>query len=126
MSETVIAELRESGLHARVRHGAGALEVLLEGSADMRAREVLSDLLTRVHAEAQSLAAPTVDVDLRGLEFMNSSCIKSFVTWLANLQDLAPEQQYKIRFVSRPELLWQRRSLHALQCFAADLVTITS
>jgi len=35
-----------------------------------------------------------------------------------------PSGQYRIRFLSNPSILWQRRSLHALSCFAAELITI--
>ncbi len=55
---------------------------------------------------------------------MNSSCFKSFVTWIGEVQDLQPDKQYRIHFRSNPEMLWQRRSLHALRCFAVDLITI--
>jgi len=70
------------------------------------------------------LGVKTVKVDLRQLEFMNSSCFKIFVAWLAQLRDLDAAKQYKIQIVSNPNLLWQRRSLAALSCFAVDLVTI--
>ncbi len=55
---------------------------------------------------------------------MNSSSFKIFVAWLANVQELPPEKQYKITLRSNPNLHWQRRSLAALSCFAAELVTI--
>jgi hypothetical protein len=100
------------------------LELRLTGNADMNAKESLDALLPRVHAEAQRLGVTEVKVDLRELEFMSSSCFKSFVTWISELQELEPEKQYRIRLLSRPETHWQRRSLHALRCFAIDLITI--
>jgi hypothetical protein len=47
----------------------------------------------------------------------------SFVSWIGEVSDLTAGQ-YRIRFLSNPSILWQRRSLHALSCFAAELVTI--
>ena len=38
--------------------------------------------------------------------------------------DLEATQQYRIHLLSNPNLLWQRRSLAALSCFAVDLVAI--
>ena len=55
---------------------------------------------------------------------MNSSCFKSFVTWISDVSELEPDKQYKIRLLSKPEMHWQRRSLHALRCFAVDLISI--
>lgn len=100
------------------------LRVRFTGNADMRTKNALDSLLSALHAEAQRMGAQEVVIDFHGLEFMNSSCFKSFVTWIGEVRDLEPEAQYKIRFLSKPDLLWQRRSLQALRCFAVDLITI--
>jgi hypothetical protein len=55
-----------------------------------------------------------------------SSCFRSFVSWLSDVQDLPPDQQDRIRRRSNSAMLWQRRSLHALKCFADDLVQVES
>lgn len=103
-----------------------ALTVRLTGNADLDARGVLEALLPRVHSEAIRAATPEVIIDFNGLEFMNSSCFRSFVSWLSEVQDLPPERQYRIRLRSNATILWQRRSLHALKYFAHDLVSIES
>lgn len=102
----------------------GGIAIQLTGTADTESRPDLDALVKQLHAEAVRLAVKTVKVDLRHLEFMNSSCFKIFVAWLAQLRDLDAATQYKIQIVSNPNLLWQRRSLAALSCFAVDLVTI--
>jgi len=110
---SVEANLQERAIMAR-----------FTGNADLRAREALEKFLVGLHAEAQRVAAEKVVVDFHRLEFMNSSCFKSFVTWIGEVQDLNADKQYRIHFRSNPEMLWQRRSLHALRCFAVDLITI--
>jgi len=69
-------------------------------------------------------AIKVVHVDLRQLEFMNSSSFKILIAWLAQIRDLDAAAQYKLQIRSNPNLLWQRRGLAALSCFAVDLVTI--
>ena len=101
-----------------------SIVVRLIGTADTGVREQLEEFFTQLHAEAVRLNTPEVVVDVRELEFMNSSCLKVFVAWLAQLRELQAPVQYKVRFRSNPTLLWQRRSLAALSCFAIDLVTI--
>ncbi|HWM88283.1 MAG TPA: hypothetical protein VNO33_20655 [Kofleriaceae bacterium] len=103
-----------------------ALTVRLSGNADLEARSVLDALLPRVHSEAIRAATPEVVIDFTELEFMNSSCFRSFVTWLSDVQDLPPDRQYRIRLLSNATMLWQRRSLHALKYFANELVSIES
>jgi hypothetical protein len=103
-----------------------SLTVRLSGNADLGARSVLESLLPRVHFEALRVATEEVVIDFTALEFMNSSCFRSFVTWLSEVQDLPAERQYRIRLVSNATMLWQRRSLHALKHFAHELVSIVS
>ncbi len=101
-----------------------ALVVRMAGTADMRAMEPLDRYLRSAHAEALRLRVPQAVVDLRPLEFMNSSCFKTFVTWIESVVEAPAESRYKIRFLSSPERGWQKRSLTALSYFAPDLITI--
>ncbi|HEY5922083.1 MAG TPA: hypothetical protein VIV11_10455 [Kofleriaceae bacterium] len=94
------------------------------GTADIEAKPELDQYVKALHDEALRVTATKVQIDLRELEFMNSSSFKVFVTWLAQVQELPAEQQYRIHFLSNPNMHWQRRSLAALSCFAVDLVTI--
>jgi hypothetical protein len=97
----------------------------LKGNADYAALDALEMLLTRLHSEADRLSIDEVTVDLRDLEFMNSSCFKSFVTWITEIQRMETDRQYKVTFLSNPKLHWQRRSLQSLRCFAVELITVT-
>ncbi|MBA3538813.1 MAG: hypothetical protein H0T79_04230 [Deltaproteobacteria bacterium] len=106
------------------RDGAPRIRVKLIGTADVRALVHLETLAPDVHAEVLRLGVRDVLVDVTSLEFMNSSCMKTFVTWIGLDQALEPAQQYRIHFISNPDIHWQRRSLHALSRFAADLVTV--
>jgi hypothetical protein len=103
---------------------AGAVHIALRGSADTRAMKAVAQLLGKVHDEIVRRRSPEAIVDLRALDFMNSSCFKAFVTWISRVQELSPASRYGICFVSDASKHWQRRSLGALKCFAVDLVRI--
>jgi hypothetical protein len=105
-------------------HEASTITAWLKGNADYAALDALEMLLTRVHAEATRLKVTEVVIDLRGLEFMNSSCFKSFVSWVTDIQDMPDDRRYKVQFLSNPNYHWQKRSLHSLRCFAVELITI--
>ena len=107
-------------------YDGATITVRCSGNADLRARDALDALLVRLDTEAQRLKVGEVAVDVRDLEFMNSWCFKSFVSWIGRVQDLEPARQYKIRFVSNPKMHWQQRSLHALRCFAVELIRVDS
>lgn len=105
-------------------HDGNTIVATLEGNADYAALDVLEQMLTRVHAEAMRLHVAEAIVDLRKLEFMNSSCFKSFVSWVTEIQELDEGKRYHIKFLSNPNLHWQKRSLHSLRCFAVELITV--
>jgi hypothetical protein len=111
-------------ISAEASADAGVVRVRFSGTADLEAKDDLEVFVKKLHREAVRLSATKVIVDFRELEFMNSSCFKIFVAWLAQVRDLEATQQYRIHLLSNPNLLWQRRGLAALSCFAVDLVTI--
>jgi anti-anti-sigma regulatory factor len=102
------------------------LLVILKGSADTRVLTHLDDLLGRVHEETVRAPRPEVVVDLRDLDFMNSSCFKLFLTWIMRVQELPEAGQYGIRILSDGDKHWQRRTLGALSSFATNIVRVES
>ena len=102
----------------------GVLTARVSGNADLNVRLALERFLAGIHEEARQQKLPSVTLDVRGLAFMNSSCLKSLVVWVTQIQDLPPEQRYKITVLSSPTLYWQKRSLFAISSLASDIVTI--
>lgn len=115
---------RDNDFSAVAKAEGERLVLELAGTADARAVDSLGRVLRGLHEHALAQRARMVTVDFRAAEFMNSSCFKAFVVWIDSVQAEAPERQYKITFLSNPEFHWQRRSLHALACFAADLIAL--
>jgi hypothetical protein len=101
-----------------------AIVLQLKGVSDMTDQPALSQVLQKAHVHATEMKVSEVKVDLRELKFMNSSCLKQFVTWLTQIRTLPVAERYKVRFTSNPDIRWQRGSLHALSAFAAELVTV--
>ena len=114
----------ENDFAANAQTGDRRIQVTLSGTADVTIRNQLDHFLREVHQEAQRRHAEEVTVDLRQLEFMNSSCLKCLVWWVSTVQEQPTEGKYRIVFVSSPSVYWQRRSLDALACLAGDIITI--
>jgi hypothetical protein len=104
--------------------GAPVVTVRFAGTADMEATPVLEGYLKRLHAEVPRAGVRVVVFDIAQLDFMNSSSFKCFVTWIGNITKMPADDRYDVRFVSNPQLQWQRRSLEALHRFAPDVVTL--
>jgi hypothetical protein len=111
---------------ATIERDEDVVTVRLKGDANMSAVGPIGQALTDAHDLAIGRPTSVVLIDFRQLEFMSSACFKKFVGWLDAVQSAPPATQYRVRFLSNPQYHWQRRSLHALQCFALDLVTIES
>jgi hypothetical protein len=117
-----VVDISTEGFSTNTQLASGALVVVLLGNADMKALHALQIYTRQLHEEAVRVACRRVDVDIRALYFMNSSCLKALVVWIAAVRDLPAEKRYAIHFLSNSHLAWQRRSLTSLQSFAADIV----
>jgi hypothetical protein len=119
------SEVKAGRFVAGMSEESSQLAVRLGGHADLpEAVEALSALWMRVHSRALDLKAPVVTVDLRPLEFMNSSCFRTFVVWLSHLSQSRDDERYRVRFLADATRYWQRRGLRALSAFARDVVTV--
>ena len=105
-------------------HEGEAIRLSLAGDANLNAAEPVARLLMSVHNEAKRLQVRSVIVDFSKLEFINSACIKRFVTWISHVRDLDAQSQYQIRLVANDKVPWQRRSMSALRCVAVRLVSL--
>ena len=99
------------------------LVLRLTGNGDMAAAQPLDRYLKQVHREALRVPVSEVAVNLRELYFMNSSCLKAFVTWIDMLAG-GLDQPYRIRFVGSSKLGWQKRTLDALQRLGPAVVNL--
>lgn len=63
-----------------------------------------------------------VVLDLRDVEYMNSSHFKTVVSWVGKMGALGRTVNVRVR--SNPTVHWQKRSLHALALLADTFVTV--
>jgi hypothetical protein len=109
---------------AELSPGPLSIRICMTGDANVSAVDRVGQVVAEAHAQALRSQSTEVVVDVRQLEFMSSACFKKFVTWIAQVEEVDADSRYGIRFLSNPKIQWQRRSLHALHCFALDLVSV--
>ena len=85
---------------------------------------VLNPFVDAVHGELSKLGQRRIRVDLRELEFCNSSGFKSFIHWIERIGALPERQRYSLHFLSNPARKWQRTSLLALSCYGVNSVSM--
>jgi hypothetical protein len=98
------------------------LVLRLSGTGDMAAVRHLERCLKDVHAEVIKLGLRTVDIDIKALYLLNSSCLKGLVSFVYMIQSEGP--RYEVRFITDPHLSWQPRSLRVIERLAPDIVSI--
>lgn len=116
--------ITSKAFHATASSEGRVATLKLVGSADANVHTLVQTAVTAMREQARALQVSEVAVDMRELEFMNSSCFKCLITWLDDLLEQPVERRYRIRFLSDANKHWQHRSLRALSCFAVDLVSI--
>jgi hypothetical protein len=119
-----VPPIEVAGFATSASFDAQTVRVTMTGTADVRAVDSLERFMPELHTQTLLAKANQVVVDLLALEFMNSSCFKSLVAWIAQLREIDPAQRYHVTFLSSTAQRWQRRSLHALSSFAPELVTV--
>ena len=85
---------------------------------------ILNPFVDAVHGEVARLGQKKIRVDLRELEFCNSSGFKSFILWIERIGSLPEAKRYSLHFVSNPARKWQRTSLLALSCYGVNSVSM--
>jgi hypothetical protein len=101
---------------------ADSPKVRFSGNGDADAVPVLDEFLRKLHEELLIKRALDVRVDLGDLYFMNSSCLKAFVSWIHKVNTTG--RPYAIKLLMNSRQQWQMRSLATLQRLAPAVVTI--
>jgi hypothetical protein len=96
--------------------------VKLSGNGDAAAVQPLDEYLVRLHEQLRSQKSAGVLVDVTQLEFMNSSCIKAFASWIHDVATC--DAPYAVRMRFNPDLRWQKRTLETLTRLAPRIVQL--
>lgn len=123
MEALQIVDVKDREFSTKTEHEGSLLTVHMRGNWDMKAVSPLDEFTRSVQAQAKLLKVDRVVFHLGEVEFMNSSCLKSFARW-AGVLGKGNDEPYSLTF--RTEAPWQRRSLDALRVLAGGKVTIES
>ena len=96
------------------------MRLTMSGAVEMRdPGEMLNPFWTRIDEEARSRNLQSVEVDLRDLNFMNSSGILTLVRWITKLK---VSKAYRLVFRYDRNVTWQRSSIPTLAKLAPNVV----
>jgi anti-anti-sigma regulatory factor len=95
------------------------------GTADLGVKAIMDTFLNEVHIEASHLNVAAVNVDISGLEFINSSCLVAMVTWITAVQAMA-HRSYLISFHFKAVRDWHHRTFGVLEEIGQGVVAVQS
>lgn len=108
-----------------------SVEVAFEGPRRLRFSGALSTstaqaeierVLARVHSHILTANLASFTVDVRRLNFVNSSALRVFINWISR----AERARYRLVFVTDPAITWHRLNFSVLKSLAPQSVEITS
>jgi len=112
--------IRANGFTLVPLDGGPVAVVKMSGNGDAEAVSLLDRFLKLLHKNLTDEGRTSVAVDLGELYFMNSSCLKAFVSWIYKVNTTG--RPYQIRLQMNPRQPWQRRSLEPLKRLAPAVV----
>lgn len=96
-------------------------EVRFEGTlSSERSRTALKRRLEDIHGRLVNDGIRTVTVDVRSLQFVDSSAIRVFIDWVSR----ASLARYRLDFVVDRAITWQRLSFSVLKSMAPEFVEL--
>jgi hypothetical protein len=113
MNKLNIEPISEDRIKIDVTDTAGGLGIRFSGDIDMEDPGIILDPLFD-HQGMIGGHMKEVLADFTGLNFLNSSGIKSVAKWIMKLSDLSTEAKYLIRIVHNKDITWQVTSLPTL------------
>ena len=108
-----------------LENDAEGIHLAIQGDIDMEDPSLeITPYLLEIHGHIVQGGKKNVSLDFTELGFMNSSGIRSFVTWFMKLNELDEERMYKIKLIYDKSVTWQDSSIPVLQKLQPDNITV--
>jgi len=105
--------------------GEAGLRLVFDGIIDMREPGTeINPYLVKIHDALVKHESKNITIDFTPLEFMNSSGIKTVITWIMRLNDLSDSEQYSVAIRFNPDITWQESSVHVMKQLFPDLISL--
>ena len=115
MNKLNIEPIHDERITIEVNDIPSGLEITFTGDIDMEDPGIILDpFFDKVHQGIVSLKLKEIQANFCGLNFLNSSGIKSVAKWIMKLTELTDENKYLIKIIHNKDITWQVTSLPTL------------
>jgi hypothetical protein len=123
--KSAITSLSSGDLKIVPAQDGGMLRIKMSGIIDMRdPQTLLNPYWEGIDKELVDTGIKEVELDVRGLDFMNSSGIICMVRWLTLAKAHPPEKAYRIVVQHDPTIGWQKKNIPLFLKLAPAIVVL--
>ncbi len=98
--------------------------LIISGEIDMRDPSVaILPYLLNIHDALIAHEIKTISVDFSNLNYVNSSGIKTMISWLMKSKDVQSGKGYKVKIIRNGDIAWQESTFPVIQKLFPDVVT---
>ncbi len=99
-------------------------KIVMKGNVDSaQPGKFMQPFFAEVHENILKNGIKSIEVDIKELNFLNSSGIKELVAWIMKLESVPAAEQYKIKFLCNKDLLWQESSISTILFLNPDMIS---
>jgi hypothetical protein len=104
--------------------GEASILLMMSGEIDMRdpSQAILPHLL-KIHEALIAQEIKIISVDFSNLLYVNSSGIKTMISWLMKSKDVESGKGYQVKIIQNSDLAWQESTFPVIQKLFPDVVT---
>ena len=125
MNKLNLSNLEHERMGIKIADSQGGLLITVIGDIDIQdPSKVLDPFFEKLHKGAVEHEVKSIDIDFRGLNFLNSSGIKALAKWAVQLTLLKPEKRYTIRILINKTSTWQSTSLPTLAMLVPGSISV--
>jgi hypothetical protein len=125
LSKIGVSDIAHERITCTVAEEGDGAKLTFSGSIDMEDPSIILDpFFEQIHKGAVSSKIPQVTLDVKALEFLNSSGIKAFAKWIMKLQTVPEGDRYKILILQNKDISWQTTSLPTLTFLIPGIVSM--
>lgn len=114
--------IKTDNYELKAQFASDRVSLALKGTFDMAATPDLGLYLVSIESDIKRLEIRDIVVDVVEVYYLGSSCIKSFVTFVAALKKHGSHPQ--LRVVTNPRLDWHERTFAVLARLSPTMVTV--
>mgnify|MGYP001370578118 CR=1 FL=1 len=125
MNSLSIVFIQQDAIDVNINDIKGGIEVIFKGTIeDKNPAPYLTPLFNDIHTKVVESYTKLVELDVRDLTFLNSSGIRCFIQWVAQIPKTPKDKRYHLKIKISKHILWQENSFNLFKSIEPHHISI--